>query len=173
MKPGPILIAEDTAADALLIQRVLTEAGIVNPIHWVRDGSDVLFYLEAQAKVGAGAYPLPALILLDLRMPTPGSRVLEWLAGHPLFSALPVVVTTDSRNMTDIRRAYDLGASSFLMKPVLKEDLLNLLRGLRNIHLKNVDGAISIHAAAPSAPSGGVSEGQPDQRPGADRTPTR
>jgi two-component system response regulator len=168
MKPGPILIAEDTPSDAVLTQRVLNEAGIVNPIHWVRDGSDVLFYLEAQVKAGAGAYPLPALILLDLRMPTPGSRVLKWLAGHPGFSALPVVVTTDSGNMADIRQAYDLGASSFLMKPVLKEDLLNLLRGLRNIRLQNLDGAISIHAAPGSAPSGGASEGPGNPHPGAE-----
>lgn len=156
MNAAPILIAEDDASDAMMIGRVLKEIGIINPIHLVRDGSDVILYLTAQGSPSSGSYPLPALVLLDLRMPTPGSKVLEWLAAHPEFFGLAVVVTTDSANMRDIRKAYDLGASSFLMKPISKEDFTNLLRGLRNIRLEMIDGAICIQATqVPAGPGHG------------------
>lgn len=147
MNAAPILIAEDDVSDAMMIQRVLKETGIINPVHLVRDGSDLILYLTSQGSLCSASYPLPALVLLDLRMPTPGSKVLEWLAAHPEFSGLPVVVTTDSANMRDIRKAYDLGASSFLMKPITKEDLMNLLRGLRKIRVDYGDGAICLQAS--------------------------
>lgn len=127
-----ILLAEDDPDDAFLLQRALRKASFDNPVVHVHDGVEATDYLA-----GAGAFddrevhPLPAVILLDLKMPRrSGFEVLAWLRDQPSLGRLPVVVLTSSRESADVNRAYELGANSYLVKPGSNEDLLEIARTL-------------------------------------------
>ena len=115
-----ILLAEDREDEVLLIRRAFREANFVNPLHVVPDGEEAIAYLEGKGKyANREEYPLPALLLLDLKMPRKdGLEVLDWIRHHPQLSALRVVVLTSSDHIQDVNRAYQLGANSFLVKPV-------------------------------------------------------
>lgn len=128
----PILLAEDDPDDALLFQRALARADIRNPLVVVGDGDEVVEYLSGTGRFADhGRNPLPAILLLDLKMPRrDGFEVLAWLRGRPGLAGLPVVCLTSSRQPADIRRAYELGAASYLVKPGSPEALLEIVRGL-------------------------------------------
>lgn len=123
-----ILLVEDSSTDILFIQRAFQQANVVNPIRIVKDGDEAVDYLAGQNGYGnRDDYPLPALILLDLKLPRrDGLEVLDWLKRQPILKRIPVIVLTSSREDKDIDRAYDLGVSSYLVKPV-KMDSLNQL----------------------------------------------
>src|SRR6266446_1062764 len=114
-----ILIAEDSEDDILLIQRSLEKAGVSNPTQIVRNGEEVIAYIEGRGKfANRDEYPLPALMLLDLKMPrTDGFEVLTWIRQQPAFKALRIIVLTSSEDIRDVNRAYEFGANSFLVKP--------------------------------------------------------
>jgi CheY-like chemotaxis protein len=129
---GPILLIEDDANDVLLVQRALRRAELDVDLRVVRDAREAIAYLE-----GTGAYsdrdahPLPALVLLDLKMPAKsGFEVLAWARAQPGIRRLPLVVLTSSRAADDVARAYDAGASSYLVKPVAFDELRAMLRAL-------------------------------------------
>ncbi len=115
-----ILLAEDLEDDILLIRRAFAAARVTIPLHVVRDGEEVLAYLSGLGKYSSrDEFPLPDLILLDLKMPKmDGFEVLQWIRQHPQFKALRVIVLTSSEDIYDVNRAYDLGANSFLVKPL-------------------------------------------------------
>lgn len=115
-----ILLVEDSSTDILFIQRAFKQANIVNPVRIVRDGDEAVDYLAGRNGYGdRDVYPLPALILLDLKLPRrDGLEVLHWLKQQPLIKRIPVIVLTSSREDRDIDQAYDLGVSSYLVKPV-------------------------------------------------------
>jgi CheY-like chemotaxis protein len=115
-----ILLVEDSSTDILFIQRAFKQANIVNPVRIVRDGDEAVDYLAGQNGYSdRDKYPLPALILLDLKLPRrDGLEVLSWLKQQAGIKRIPVVVLTSSREDADIDRAYDLGVSSYLVKPV-------------------------------------------------------
>lgn len=126
------LLVEDDPDQILLIQRAFSEAKLVNPLRVVRDGAEAVEYLS-----GAGGFadrtrhPLPSLILLDLRLPKKsGLEVLEWLRGDPTLKETPVVVLTSSSERADIDKAYALGVSAYLVKPVRFADLLEIVKGV-------------------------------------------
>jgi CheY-like chemotaxis protein len=135
MKPQAnftILLVEDDADDATLIQRAFLKAQIANPIQVVRDGDEAVAYLS-----GAGPYcdrcqfPLPVLILLDLKLPRrSGFEVLAWLRGQTGLKRTPVVVLTSSKETVDVNRAYELGANSYLLKPVTFEALQEIMKAI-------------------------------------------
>jgi CheY-like chemotaxis protein len=113
-----VLIAEDEEADLFLLRRALKEASGALPVYSVTDGGEVIAYLS-----GTGAYadrtifPLPELLLLDLKLPRKsGFEILEWLRAHPVFRRLPAVVLTSSELITDVDKAYSLGASGYFVK---------------------------------------------------------
>jgi CheY-like chemotaxis protein len=115
-----ILIVEDNDNDALLLQRTFAKVGVPNPRHLVKDGEAAMSYL-----VGLGPYhdrqkyPLPGLVLLDLKMPgLDGFEVLGWIRHHQDLKDLRVVVLTASDEIRDVNQAYRLGANSFLVKPL-------------------------------------------------------
>src|SRR2546429_5508391 len=114
-----ILIAEDQGADISIILRAFTKARVLNPVQVVRDGEEVIAYLNGEGKFANRAeYPLPELLLLDLKMPRiDGFEVLRWLRQQPGLATLRVVVLTSSKEMRDLNLAYQLGANSFLVKP--------------------------------------------------------
>ena len=134
---SPILVVEDDQDHAFFIRRAFQRAGLLNPTHFVEDGDKALAYLA-----GEGAYhnrvefPLPSLMLLDLKMPNmDGFEVLEWVRAHPTLSALRIIVLTTSGATADINRAYRLGANSFLTKPMNFTDLVQLTKWVKGYWL--------------------------------------
>jgi CheY-like chemotaxis protein len=137
-KQGVILIAEDNETDALMIQRAFTKAKLLNPIRVVPDGAEAIAYLAGEGKyANRSLYPLPELMLLDLKMPNKnGLEVLEWLQQQPeLRGGLRVVVLTASNQAQDVNRAYQLGANSFLVKPVGFEQFVQISQALKGYWL--------------------------------------
>jgi CheY-like chemotaxis protein len=128
-----LLIVEDRPADVLLIRRAFMKAQIANPLQVVGDGVDAVAYLSGSGAFGdRQKHPLPALLLLDLKLPrTSGLEVLSWLRAQPDLRRLPVVVLTSSKETSDVNRAYELGANSYLLKPVTFESLLEMIKTLR------------------------------------------
>ena len=117
---APILVVEDNESDTTLIRRALTNAGIPNPQRFVESGEEAIKYLA-----GAGTYsdreqyPLPVLVLLDLKLPgMQGFDVVKWIRAHRRFKDLRVLVLTSSIRIRDVNEAYRLGANSFLVKPL-------------------------------------------------------
>jgi CheY-like chemotaxis protein len=132
VKAHCILIAEDDENDVFFLERAFKQAQIANPIQRVRDGEDAIAYLQ-----GAGAYadrdhfPLPHLMLLDLKMPRKnGFDVITWVRQQPALKRLPIVVLTSSREDPDVNRAYELGANTYLVKPVKFEGLVEMMKTL-------------------------------------------
>jgi CheY-like chemotaxis protein len=129
---GTILLVEDDDNDVVLIQRALRKADIPNEVQVVRDGERAIEYLEGSGEYKDRAkYPLPSLILLDLKLPRrSGHEVLEWVRRQDALKRLPVVILTSSRQAVDVNRAYDLGVNSYLVKPVTFDGLMELVRTL-------------------------------------------
>jgi CheY-like chemotaxis protein len=130
---GTILLAEDNANDVLLTQLALKRARLANPLQVVRDGEEAIAYLQGSGKFADRTqYPFPILMLLDLNMPkVSGFEVLDWLREQPFHGHMPVAISTDLDTGPDVRRAYELGADSYLIKPPSSEALLGLVQRLK------------------------------------------
>ena len=128
-----ILVADDDENDAFFIERALKEAEVTNPLRRVRDGEEAIAYLKGQGGYGdREKFPLPDLMLLDLKMPRKdGFEVLEWVRRQPGLKRLPVIIMSSSREDSDINRAYDLGANTYLVKPGKSETLLDMARAIK------------------------------------------
>jgi len=115
----PILLVEDREDDVFLVRRAFEKAYLLNPLQVVRNGEEAVAYLKGEGTYANRAgYPLPSLILLDLKLPgMDGFDVLRWIRQEPNFGSLPVIVLTSSEQIRDVNRAYQLGANSFLVKP--------------------------------------------------------
>jgi CheY-like chemotaxis protein len=127
-----ILLAEDNSTDVLMIRRAFTKANMQGTLEVADDGDKAVAYLSGQGKFAdRDAHPLPVLLLLDLKLPRrSGFEVLAWVRQQAELRRLPVVVLTSSEESTDINRAYDLGANSYLVKPVNFDALLEMVKGL-------------------------------------------
>ena len=127
-KPA-ILLVEDDSNDVLLVQRAFRLAQFSCPIKIVSDGEEAISYLSRQPPYeNSELHPLPLLILLDLKLPRrSGLEVLEWLRQQPELKRLLVVILTASRESPDVKKAYDLGVNSYLVKPVSFEELVILI----------------------------------------------
>ena len=127
-----ILLAEDDPNDVLLLRRAFRGAGLPEPELVVSDGEEAIAYLEGTGSFAdRERYPLPALLLLDLKLPRrSGLEVLEWVRRHAGLSRLPVVILTSSRQPADVDRAYDLRANSYLVKPASLEALREMVSAL-------------------------------------------
>lgn len=125
-----ILLVEDNEDDAILAQRAFRKAGVNAPVHIVVDGDEAVDYLNGVGKYQDKLqYPLPTLVLLDLKLPKrSGLEVLHWIRSHPTLSPLPVVVFTTSTQSSDLEKAYALGANSYLKKPATLEATTELLK---------------------------------------------
>lgn len=125
-----VLLVEDNPRDARLIQRAMEKARMLNAVQVQSDGEAAIEYLAGTPPYDdRDRYPLPELVLLDLKLPRKnGFEVLEWLRAQPGLKRLPVVVLTSSDETPDVSRAYDLGANSYLVKPVESEALVGLLK---------------------------------------------
>src|SRR5207245_7487111 len=128
-----ILLVEDREDDIILIRRAFTKGNVLNPLQVVRDGDEAIAYLSGQGRYSNRAeYPLPDLVLLDLKMPrVDGFEVIRWIREQPGLKALRFVVLTSSDEMRDVNLAYQLGANSFLVKPVKFADFVQTTRALK------------------------------------------
>ena len=127
-----VLLAEDDPDDVLLTEIAFERARLANPLMIVRDGEEAIGYLKGEGRFAdRDKYPLPILLLLDLKMPKiNGFQVLEWMHTEPELSHIPVAIMTSSDSDPDVKRAYELGASSYLVKPPDAEALLALVQRL-------------------------------------------
>ena len=127
-----VLVVEDDSTDVLMIRRAFKKSQITSPLHVVDNGDAAVDYLSGRPPYhDRTTYPLPAVILLDLKLPRrSGLEGLEWLRQQPGLRRLPVVVLTSSMESTDVRKAYDLGCNSYLVKPVSFEGLLDAVKAL-------------------------------------------
>jgi CheY-like chemotaxis protein len=116
---APILLAEDEESDVFLFGRALKKAGITAPLVAVPNGRDAIRYLLGDPPFEDRAqHPLPALLVLDLKMPiVDGFDVLVWLRTRPELHALPVVILTSSNHREDQAKARELGAVDYIVKP--------------------------------------------------------
>jgi CheY-like chemotaxis protein len=128
----PILLVEDDENDVMLLQRAFRRAAIVNPLQVVRHGDDAVAYLEGTGEFAdRRLHPLPVLMLLDLKLPRrTGLEVLQWVKERTGLKKIPIIVLTSSKNDEDVNRAYELGANSYVVKPVSFETLLELVKSL-------------------------------------------
>jgi CheY-like chemotaxis protein len=128
-----ILLVEDDVNDILLIQRAFRKANLTHAsLQVVTQGDAAVAYLS-----GAGdysdrdRYPLPVVVLLDLKLPRlSGHEILSWLRQQPELKRLPVVVLTSSKQISDINQAYELGANSYLVKPIGLSPLVDVVQTL-------------------------------------------
>jgi CheY-like chemotaxis protein len=131
-KPVVFLMADDDPDDRLLIREAFEESLIHNSIYFVEDGVELMDFLRNQDKYSD---PLlahsPDLILLDLNMPRKdGREALAEIKKDPQLRHIPVVVLTTSKAEEDIMRSYDIGAASYITKPVTFDGLVEAIRGL-------------------------------------------
>jgi CheY-like chemotaxis protein len=132
-----ILMADDDADDRLMAKEALEASGLRNEIRFVEDGVELMGYLLQQGPYSHA--PRPGLILLDMNMPRKNGReVLVELKSHPEFKRIPVVILTTSQAEEDIKAGYDLGANSYITKPVTFGGLVAVMQSLGSYWLEIV-----------------------------------
>jgi CheY-like chemotaxis protein len=143
-----ILLVEDHEDDISLLRNAFSEAGLIG-LQVVHNGDEAIDYLEGHGKYDdRKAFPCPALILLDLKMPRrTGFEVLEWVRANGGYKRMPIVILTDSANTDDVNHAYDLGVNSYLIKPLELEEIVRLVRAFVEYWL-----IFSKHPTYPSVP---------------------
>jgi CheY-like chemotaxis protein len=130
-RPAIILMADDDADDRLLAQDALAESKIPSELHFVEHGEELMDYLHKRGKFSAASAPRPELILLDLNMPKKdGREALREIKSNRDLRRIPVVILTTSQADTDIAQIYDLGANSFITKPVSFDALVKVMQTL-------------------------------------------
>ncbi|MCS4306945.1 two-component system response regulator [Rheinheimera pacifica] len=131
-RPITILMADDDEDDRLLTQDALRESRVLNSLYCVEDGVELLEYLRKEGKYANGVpCPRPSLILLDLNMPRmDGREALHNIKNDDNLRGIPIVILTTSKQEEDMVRGYNLGAASYITKPVNFEGLVELMRTL-------------------------------------------
>ncbi len=114
-----ILLAEDSPKDVDLTLAALDEHRLANEVVVTRDGAEALDYLHARGAYASREPGLPAVLLLDIKMPKlTGLEVLKEMKSDPVLKNIPVVMLTSSREEPDLEAAYSLGANAYVVKPV-------------------------------------------------------
>ena len=139
--PSTILVADDDPDDRLLIQEAFDEVRLANPVDFVGDGIELLDYLHRRNSFACLAdAALPCMILLDLNMPRKdGREALKSIKSDGELRRIPVVILTTSKAEQDVLRSYDLGANSFIAKPVTFDGLVGVIKALNNYWLQIVE----------------------------------
>ncbi|HYC89791.1 MAG TPA: response regulator [Thermoanaerobaculia bacterium] len=140
-RPIVILLADDDAEDRMLASSALDESRVVNDLRFVEDGEELMDYLYHRGKYADdGSSPTPGLILLDLNMPRKdGREALREIKADPDLRRIPIVVLTTSKAEEDIYRTYDLGANSFITKPVSFDGLVAVMRDIGRYWIEIVE----------------------------------
>jgi CheY-like chemotaxis protein len=123
-----ILVAEDEESDAFILKTAFRKAAVPCRVIIVRDGQEAVDYLLGEGNyANRSAHSLPALIVLDLKMPRMnGFDVLAWLAAHPELKRIPAIVLSSSSDETDIQKARKLGACEYFVKPYSLAELVKI-----------------------------------------------
>lgn len=139
--PITILMADDDEDDRLLAFDALKEGRVLNNLYCVEDGVELLEYLRREGKFAdPQTSPRPSLILLDLNMPRmDGREALQEIKADPKLRGIPVVILTTSKEEEDMFRGYDLGAASYITKPVNFEGLVELMQVLGRYWIEFVE----------------------------------
>lgn len=132
-----VLHVDDDPNDTVLLEAAARKAGVSFLLQNVADGDAAIAYLSGSGEYGDRLrYPLPSLILLDLKMPrATGFEVLQWIRAHADLGRIPVVVLSGSELQQDIEQAYTTGANSYLVKPLGFDALVSLVKSLSSLWL--------------------------------------
>lgn len=143
-----LLLVEDNDDDVVLMRRAIRSAGIENAVQVVEDGQVAIEYLMGNGVFAdRQAHPLPGIVLLDLKLPrVSGLEVLEWIRNNPGTRSLVVIVLTSSNQPSDMRKAYQLGANSFVVKPGDFEQLQDFAKSFKSYWLLHNRGTSSVAA---------------------------
>ncbi len=126
-----ILLVEDDPSDIELILMALGECELAKNTEVTRDGEDALDYLYRRNRFSSRLEGNPILIILDIKMPkVDGIQVLQNIKSNPKFSSIPVVVLTSSRENKDLKECYELGANSYVVKPIQFNEFVNAVKNL-------------------------------------------
>lgn len=139
LSPIAVLHIDDDPNDTALLQAATHRAKARFELQNAADADQAMAYLEGRTMyANREKYPLPALILLDLKMPrATGFEVLRWIRGQPFLKHIPVVVLSGSELQDDVHKAYSLGADSYLVKPLGFDALVELVKSLSSIWLSS------------------------------------
>lgn len=146
-----ILLVEDEPTDAALITRAFEKARVKNPVIHLANGDEALRYLAGKGEyVDRVKHPLPAVILLDLKLPgATGMQILQWMRVQGEIRRIPVVVLTSDENPKTIDAAYDLGANSYLVKPGNPAEVAQMVHNIQQYWVKlNEPPQLVMHAEA-------------------------
>jgi CheY-like chemotaxis protein len=154
-KSALILLVDDSNLDVELTLDAFREANLSNKIEVANDGQQAIDYLLGNNKYSdRESYPLPDLILLDLKMPgIDGFDVLERVKTTPMVKRIPVIILTSSKEQGDRALSYDIGANSYLVKPVSFNGFIDVVRQIENYWLTlnvNAPAAISDQGSSKS-----------------------
>ena len=129
-----MLVAEDDPHDKFLLQRAIQKSGLPITARFFEDGEEAVNYLKGEGQYGDRAkYPLPRLLLLDIKMPRKnGFEVLEEVRAMPALKRIIAVMFSSSDLERDIDRAYDLGTNAYVVKPQGNDQLVMVLRRLHD-----------------------------------------
>jgi CheY-like chemotaxis protein len=129
-----ILLVDDSKNDLELLRIAFEKASFRNPLQALHNGEEAIAYLKGEGVYSnRSQFPMPAVILLDLNMPRKnGFDVLTWIRTERGLKRVSVIVLTASLRMEDVQRAHDLGASAFLVKPTMLEQLTTTIRCLHD-----------------------------------------
>ena len=132
-----VLLVEDEENDVFFFVRAAKLAGITDPLHVAHNGQQAIDYLQAaSACADRTQFPLPRLVLLDLKLPhVMGLDVLKWIRAHPQLKAVVVIIFTSSELASDVETAYALGANSYVVKPSSPGKLQEMLSVIKHYWL--------------------------------------
>jgi CheY-like chemotaxis protein len=132
----PILLIEDEENDVFFFKRAMNKVGLTNPVQVASDGREAIDYLKGTGKfAGRTEFPLPSLILLDLKLPfVMGLDVLKWIREQPGLAPI-VVILSSSQQDEDIAAAYRLGANAYLVKPAEVTKLEEMVKAISGFWL--------------------------------------
>lgn len=130
MHPKIILLAEDNPDDAFIFKMMFDRASLPQTLFRVENGQQAIEWLEGKDQYAdRNQFPLPALLMLDLKMPIKGGfEVLEWLLAQPELKSLPAIILSSSDDSRDVKRAEQLGVTDYFVKSPRLEDVIQYLR---------------------------------------------
>jgi CheY-like chemotaxis protein len=140
-RPMQVLMADDDEDDRRAVAKAWSSSRAANPIAFVNDGEELMDYLHRRGQFsGLAAWTRPGLILLDLNMPKKdGREALKEIKADPELRQIPIVVLTTSKAEEDVYRTYDLGANSFITKPVTFTSLVELIQAIGRYWIEIVE----------------------------------